>query len=197
MCFLSLFLLVEWRKDLLGRTDSARNIYNQSIMKLPLPGGGSGMTLFSKLIRTKDLRKLQGDDPKSNKPKLQVSLTSEHNLIICSGVTIKINLPHRTKSNQPLMLKSQTAKNELIRRKLKGFSHFPCFYVCPITEMPDNIGSHVARRRLVLWYGHVLGRWNGCAADCRSWRCVQFHHCCRCEHLFRWEWCLNNPSNCD
>jgi predicted MarR family transcription regulator len=39
---------------------------------LPLPGGGTGMTLFSKLIRTKDLRKLQGDDPKSTKPKLTV-----------------------------------------------------------------------------------------------------------------------------
>lgn len=44
---------------------------------LPTPGGGSGMTLFSKLIRTKDLRKLQGDDPKSTKPKLTVN--SIHN----------------------------------------------------------------------------------------------------------------------
>jgi solute carrier family 7 (cationic amino acid transporter), member 14 len=43
---------------------------------IPTPGGGSGMTLFSKLIRTKDLRKLQGDDPKSNKPKLTVNLIS-------------------------------------------------------------------------------------------------------------------------
>lgn len=33
------------------------------------------MTLFSKLIRTKDLRKLQGDDPKSTKPKLTVNST--------------------------------------------------------------------------------------------------------------------------
>jgi hypothetical protein len=41
---------------------------------LPMPGGGTGMTLFSKLIRTKDLRKLQGDDPKSTKPKLTVNL---------------------------------------------------------------------------------------------------------------------------
>lgn len=40
---------------------------------IPTPGGGSGMTLFSKLIRTKDLRKLQGDDPKSTKPKLTVN----------------------------------------------------------------------------------------------------------------------------
>lgn len=41
---------------------------------LPTPGGGTGMTLFSKLIRTKDLRKLQGDDPKSSRPKLTVSI---------------------------------------------------------------------------------------------------------------------------
>lgn len=38
----------------------------------PMPGGGTGVTLFSKLIRTKDLRKLQGDDPRSTKPKLKV-----------------------------------------------------------------------------------------------------------------------------
>lgn len=42
---------------------------------IPTPGGGTGMTLFSKLIRTKDLRKLQGDDPKSTKPKLTVSFS--------------------------------------------------------------------------------------------------------------------------
>lgn len=41
----------------------------------PMPGGGTGVTLFSKLIRTKDLRKLQGDDPRSTKPKLTVSQT--------------------------------------------------------------------------------------------------------------------------
>lgn len=37
-----------------------------------MPGGGSGMTLFSKLIRTKDLRTVQGEDPRSTKPKLTV-----------------------------------------------------------------------------------------------------------------------------
>lgn len=42
---------------------------------IPTPGGGTGMTLFSKLIRTKDLRKMQGDDPKSTKPKLTVSFS--------------------------------------------------------------------------------------------------------------------------
>jgi solute carrier family 7 (cationic amino acid transporter), member 14 len=45
-------------------------------LSIPKPGGGTGMTLFTKLIRTKDLRKLQGDDdPQSNKPKLTVSLS--------------------------------------------------------------------------------------------------------------------------
>lgn len=39
-----------------------------------MPGGGSGVTLFSKLIRTKDLRQLQAEDPRSTKPKLKVSL---------------------------------------------------------------------------------------------------------------------------
>lgn len=38
----------------------------------PTPGGGTGVTLFSKLIRTKDLRALQGEDPHSTKPKLTV-----------------------------------------------------------------------------------------------------------------------------
>lgn len=41
---------------------------------LPMPGGGSGITLFSKLVRTKDLRSVQGEDPRSTKPKLTVSL---------------------------------------------------------------------------------------------------------------------------
>ncbi|KAL1402906.1 hypothetical protein pipiens_001811 [Culex pipiens pipiens] len=43
---------------------------------IPLPGGGTGLTLFSKLVRTKDLRKLQGEDPKSTKPKLTKCLTT-------------------------------------------------------------------------------------------------------------------------
>ncbi|GAB0088066.1 high affinity cationic amino acid transporter 1 [Sergentomyia squamirostris] len=43
---------------------------------LPLPGGGTGVTLFSKLVRTKDLRTLQGDDPRSTKPKLTKCLTT-------------------------------------------------------------------------------------------------------------------------
>jgi hypothetical protein len=54
-----------------------RKIFKPSFemkFSLPTPGGGTGMTLFSKLIRTKDLRKLQGDDPKSTKPKLTVNL---------------------------------------------------------------------------------------------------------------------------
>ncbi|XP_058453984.1 high affinity cationic amino acid transporter 1 isoform X2 [Malaya genurostris] len=43
---------------------------------IPLPGGGTGLTLFSKLVRTKDLRKLQGEDPRSTKPKLTKCLTT-------------------------------------------------------------------------------------------------------------------------
>lgn len=43
-------------------------------LSIPMPGGGTGVTLFSKLIRTKDLRKLQGEDPRSTKPKLTVSM---------------------------------------------------------------------------------------------------------------------------
>lgn len=39
----------------------------------PMPNGtGTGIALFSKLIRTKDLKKLQGEDPRSTKPKLTV-----------------------------------------------------------------------------------------------------------------------------
>lgn len=38
-----------------------------------MPGGGTGLTLFSKLVRTKDLRSVQGEDPRSTKPKLTVN----------------------------------------------------------------------------------------------------------------------------
>jgi cationic amino acid transporter 14 len=48
----------------------------------PMPNGGTGVALFSKLIRTKDLRKLQGEDPRSTKPKLTVSLL-QPNFFIC------------------------------------------------------------------------------------------------------------------
>uniref|UniRef100_A0A182J0S5 Cationic amino acid transporter C-terminal domain-containing protein n=2 Tax=Anopheles atroparvus TaxID=41427 RepID=A0A182J0S5_ANOAO len=43
---------------------------------IPTPGGGRGLALFSKLIRTKDLRKLQEEDPSSTKPKLTKCLTT-------------------------------------------------------------------------------------------------------------------------
>uniref|UniRef100_A0A182MHV0 Cationic amino acid transporter C-terminal domain-containing protein n=1 Tax=Anopheles culicifacies TaxID=139723 RepID=A0A182MHV0_9DIPT len=43
---------------------------------IPMPGGGTGLALFSKLIRTKDLRKLQEEDPNSTKPKLTKCLTT-------------------------------------------------------------------------------------------------------------------------
>ncbi|XP_055382082.1 probable cationic amino acid transporter [Condylostylus longicornis] len=42
----------------------------------PTPGGGTGVALFSKLIRTKDLRTLQGENPRSKKPKLTKCLTT-------------------------------------------------------------------------------------------------------------------------
>uniref|UniRef100_A0A182TR56 Cationic amino acid transporter C-terminal domain-containing protein n=1 Tax=Anopheles melas TaxID=34690 RepID=A0A182TR56_9DIPT len=43
---------------------------------IPMPGGGTGLALFSKLIRTKDLHKLQEEDPNSTKPKLTKCLTT-------------------------------------------------------------------------------------------------------------------------
>lgn len=47
----------------------------------PMPGGGSGVALFSKLIRTKDLRKMQSDsDHTSSKPKLTVFATKTFQL---------------------------------------------------------------------------------------------------------------------
>ncbi|KAJ6634734.1 putative cationic amino acid transporter, partial [Pseudolycoriella hygida] len=45
-------------------------------LSIPTPGGGSGVALFSKLIRTKDLRTLQGENPRSTKPKLTKCLTT-------------------------------------------------------------------------------------------------------------------------
>lgn len=42
-------------------------------LSIPMPGGGTGLTLFSKLVRTKDLRSVQGEDPRSTKPKLTVN----------------------------------------------------------------------------------------------------------------------------
>lgn len=42
-------------------------------LSFPMPGGGTGLTLFSKLVRTKDLRSVQGEDPRSTKPKLTVN----------------------------------------------------------------------------------------------------------------------------
>lgn len=39
---------------------------------VPVPACGTGVALFSKLIRTKELKTLQGEDPRSKKPKLTV-----------------------------------------------------------------------------------------------------------------------------
>lgn len=54
------------------RTDPANK--NRSAMKfsIPMPGGGSGLALISKLVRTKDLRQMQSEDTHSTKPKLTV-----------------------------------------------------------------------------------------------------------------------------
>ena len=46
-------------------------------LSLPLPGGGSGIGLFQKLIRTKDVRTVQAEDPRSTKPKLTVSIVKK------------------------------------------------------------------------------------------------------------------------
>lgn len=43
---------------------------------VPLPACGTGMALFSKLIRTKELKSLQGEDPRSKKPKLTVPMST-------------------------------------------------------------------------------------------------------------------------
>ncbi|XP_055306357.1 probable cationic amino acid transporter isoform X2 [Sitodiplosis mosellana] len=45
-------------------------------LSFPMPGGGTGLTLFSKLVRTKDLRSVQAEDPRSTKPKLTKCLTT-------------------------------------------------------------------------------------------------------------------------
>lgn len=42
-----------------------------------MPGGGTGLTLFSKLVRTKDLRSVQAEDPRSTKPKLTVKMNQK------------------------------------------------------------------------------------------------------------------------
>lgn len=52
-------------------------------ISFPMPGGGSGITLFSKLIRTKDLRSVQGDDPRSTKPKLTVCIRLDNAVVPC------------------------------------------------------------------------------------------------------------------
>lgn len=45
-------------------------------INIPMPSGtGTGIALFAKLIRTKDVRSVQGEDPRSTKPKLTVSNT--------------------------------------------------------------------------------------------------------------------------
>lgn len=49
-------------------------MWEKAKLSIPKPNGGTGLTLFSKLVRTKDLRSVQGDDPRSTKPKLTVGL---------------------------------------------------------------------------------------------------------------------------
>lgn len=48
-------------------------MWEKAKLSIPVPGGGTGLTLFSKLVRTKDLRSVQGEDPRSTKPKLTVN----------------------------------------------------------------------------------------------------------------------------
>lgn len=49
-------------------------MWEKAKLSIPKPSGGTGLTLFSKLVRTKDLRSVQGEDPRSTKPKLTVSV---------------------------------------------------------------------------------------------------------------------------
>lgn len=53
-------------------------MWEKAKLSIPVPGGGSGLTLFSKLVRTKDLRSVQGEDPRSTKPKLTVNSLESH-----------------------------------------------------------------------------------------------------------------------
>lgn len=63
-----------YRLERIHQPNSKQSPKIEMKFSIPTPGGGSGITLFSKLIRTKDLRKLQGDDPRSTKPKLTVNI---------------------------------------------------------------------------------------------------------------------------
>lgn len=51
-------------------------MWEKAKLSIPKPSGGTGLTLFSKLVRTKDLRSVQGEDPRSTKPKLTKCLTT-------------------------------------------------------------------------------------------------------------------------
>lgn len=70
----------------------------------PMPGGGSGVALFSKLVRTKDLRTLQGENTRSTKPKLTVSIFKifMHSIyyICIQYTTSPTTLPHHLLSNE-------------------------------------------------------------------------------------------------
>lgn len=77
-CFLfSLISSVERSTKKYSKNRNQKKTQDLASMKLsiPMPGGGTGLTLFSKLVRTKDLRSVQGEDPRpqSTKPKLAVN----------------------------------------------------------------------------------------------------------------------------
>lgn len=73
---------IHWEKN-----ETAKNTFTKMKFSFPMPAGGTGIALFSKLVRTKDLRTVQGEDPRSTKPKLTVSY--ENNLIRFDSVLKK------------------------------------------------------------------------------------------------------------
>lgn len=108
----------------------------------PMPGGGTGLTLFSKLVRTKDLRSVQGENPRSKKPKLTVSAqTNNNHTRAITGWTLNSS-----------MLNIHMVNNEII---------FCLFFFLPLIEMLNNIGLNVARRWFMLWYRYVSSGWYG------------------------------------
>lgn len=99
----------------------------------PMPGGGTGLTLFSKLVRTKDLRSVQGENPSSKKPKLTVS----------------------TQTNIINHMRARHFDWHMVNGEIIFCLLFS------LTEMLNNIGFNVTRRWFMLWYRYVSSGWYG------------------------------------
>lgn len=73
ICFHSLSLVLSQLVNVYRELNEVKKKSPTMKLSFPMPGGGTGLTLFSKLVRTKDLRSVQGEDPRSTKPKLTVN----------------------------------------------------------------------------------------------------------------------------